>query len=151
MYSGGLGILAGDHLKAASDLGIPLVGLGLLYREGYFRQSLNEDGWQQESYPTNDFHNMAITREYDATGNPHVIEVPLPGRMVKAFIWRCQVGRTTLYLLDCDHEGNTPKDRNITARLYGGGKDTRIEQEIMLGMGGVIALKRSGLHPTVYH
>ncbi len=151
MYSGGLGILAGDHLKAASDLGIPLVGLGLLYREGYFRQSLNEDGWQQESYPTNDFHNMAITREYDATGNPHVIEVPLPGRMVKAFIWRCQVGRTTLYLLDCDHEGNTPKDRNITARLYGGGKDTRIEQEIMLGMGGVIALKHLGLHPTVYH
>ena len=151
IYSGGLGLLAGDHLKAASDLGVPMVGLGLLYREGYFRQYLNADGWQQELYPKNDFHNMSITLEKDQSGTPKVIEVPYPGRKVKAYIWRCQVGRVSLYLLDCDHEDNTIADRNITAQLYGGDRETRIKQEIMLGMGGVIALKALGLHPTVYH
>jgi starch phosphorylase len=151
VYSGGLGVLAGDHLKAASDLGVPLVGVGLLYREGYFRQYLNEDGWQQELYPKNDFHNMSITLEQDETNAPRVIEVPYPGRLVKAFIWRCQVGRVSLYLLDCDHPENTVADRNITAQLYGGDRETRIKQEIMLGMGGVIALKYLGLHPTIYH
>lgn len=151
IYSGGLGLLAGDHLKAASDLGLPLVAVGLLYREGYFRQYLNEDGWQQELYPKNDFHNMAITLEMDAEGNPRVIEVPYPRRMVKAYIWRCQVGRVSLYLLDCDHEDNAVADRTITAQLYGGDRETRIKQEIMLGMGGIIALKMLGLHPTIFH
>ena len=151
IYSGGLGILAGDHLKTASDLGLPLVAVGLLYREGYFRQYLNEDGWQQELYPKNDFHNMAITLEKDEAGNPRVIEVPYPRRMVKAYIWRCQVGRVSLYLLDCDHEDNTTADRTITAQLYGGDRETRIKQEIMLGMGGIIALKMLGLHPTIFH
>lgn len=151
IYSGGLGLLAGDHLKAASDLGVPLVGLGLLYREGYFRQYLNADGRQQELYPQNDFHNMPITLEKGADGTPKVIEVPYPGRKVKVFIWRCQVGRIPLYLLDCDHEDNSPADRNITAQLYGGDRETRIKQEIMLGMGGVIAVKALGLHPTIYH
>ncbi|MFA7693192.1 MAG: glycosyltransferase family 1 protein [Candidatus Hydrogenedentes bacterium] len=151
VYSGGLGILAGDHLKAASDLGMPLVGMGLLYREGYFRQYLNEDGWQQELYPKNDFHNMSITQERNENGSPLVIEVPFPGRKVKAYIWCCQVGRVSLYLLDCDHEENAVPDRNITAQLYGGDRETRIKQEIMLGMGGVIALKALGLEPTVYH
>lgn len=151
IYSGGLGILAGDHLKAASDLGLPLVAVGLLYREGYFRQYLNEDGWQQELYPKNDFHNMAISLVRDEAGNPQVIEVPYPRRMVKAYIWRCQVGRVSLYLLDCDHEDNATADRTITAQLYGGDRETRIKQEIMLGMGGIIALKTLGLHPTIFH
>lgn len=151
IYTGGLGMLAGDHLKAASDLGVPLVGLGLLYREGYFRQYMNADGWQQELYPRNDFHNMPIVMMRDDAGVPLEIQVPYPGRMIKAYLWRCQVGRVALYLLDCDHEGNSLSDRTITGQLYGGDRETRIKQEIMLGMGGVIALKALGLHPTVYH
>ncbi|HOV61608.1 MAG TPA: alpha-glucan family phosphorylase [Candidatus Hydrogenedentes bacterium] len=151
IYSGGLGILAGDHLKAASDLGVPLVGIGLLYREGYFRQYLNADGWQQELYPRNDFHNMGITRVRDKEGAPLVIDVPFPNHKVKAYVWLCQVGRVPLYLLDCDHEENVPADRAITGQLYGGDRETRIRQEIMLGMGGVIALRALGIHPTVYH
>ncbi len=151
IYSGGLGLLAGDHLKAASDLGLPLVGLGLLYREGYFRQYMNADGWQQEMYPKNDFHNMPVNVMRDKDGKPLVIEVPYPGRHVKAYVWRCQVGRVALYLLDCDHEDNSQADRTITGQLYGGDRETRIKQEIMLGMGGVIALKALGLHPTIYH
>ena len=151
IYSGGLGCLAGDHLKAASDLGLPLVAMGLLYRGGYFRQYLNADGWQQEEYPRNDFYNMAIEQVRDAQGAPLVIEVPYPDRMVKANIWVCHVGRIPLYLLDTDHEDNSTEDRQITARLYGGDRDTRIRQEIMLGMGGIIALHQMGIHPSCYH
>lgn len=151
IYSGGLGVLAGDHLKAASDLGMPLVGLGLLYREGYFRQYLNPDGWQQELYPPNDFYNMPIEKVKDEEGKPLVIEVEYPGRMVKAYVWKCQVGRVPLYLLDTDHEDNSPADRAITGQLYGGDRETRIKQEIMLGMGGVIATHALKLRPTVYH
>jgi len=151
IYSGGLGVLAGDHLKAASDLALPLVGIGLLYREGYFRQYLNSDGWQQESYPKNDFHNMPIDQVMDSEGNPMVVEVEYPARMVKASVWCCQVGRVPLYLLDCDHEDNHPEDRAITAKLYGGDHETRVRQEIMLGMGGVILLHQMGLHPSTYH
>ncbi|NLV40373.1 MAG: glycosyltransferase family 1 protein [Candidatus Hydrogenedentes bacterium] len=151
VYSGGLGILAGDHLKAASDLGVPLVGVGLLYREGYFRQYLNADGWQQELYPRNDFHNMPVTQVREADGEPVAIEMPFPGRAVKAYVWKCQVGRVPLYLIDCDHEANSQADREITAQLYGGDRETRIKQEIVLGMGGVIALRSMGIHPTVYH
>jgi glycogen phosphorylase len=151
IYSGGLGVLAGDHLKAASDLGMPLVGIGLLYREGYFRQYLNSDGWQQELYPKNDFYNMPIMQERDKDGKPIVIEVDYDGHMVKAYIWRCQVGRVPLYLLDCDHEDNAPVDRAITAQLYGGDRETRIRQEIMIGMGGVVAMQALGIQPSVYH
>jgi starch phosphorylase len=151
IYSGGLGLLAGDHLKAASDLGLPLVGIGLLYREGYFSQYLNPDGWQQETYPRNDFCNMALDRVMDDKGQPIVIKVPYPGREVNANIWKCQVGRIPLYLLDCDHEDNSPEDRGITAQLYGGNRDTRIRQEIMLGMGGVIAMRALDIQPSVYH
>ena len=151
IYSGGLGILAGDHLKAASDLGLPLVGVGLLYREGYFRQYLNADGWQQELYPRNDFHNMPIEQVRGEDGHQVEIEVPFPGRTVKAWLWICQAGRVPLYLLDCDHEANSQADRTITSQLYGGDRETRIKQEIMLGMGGVHALRTIGLHPTVYH
>lgn len=151
IYSGGLGVLAGDHLKAASDLGLPLVGIGLLYREGYFRQYLNADGWQQETYPRNDFYNMPIQLARDENGAPIVIEVEYPGHMVKARIWKIQVGRVPLYLLDCDHEDNAPVDRAITGQLYGGDRETRIRQEIMLGMGGVIALRALRIHPSAYH
>ena len=151
VYSGGLGVLAGDHLKAASDLGLPLVGVGLLYREGYFRQYLNADGWQQETYPRNDFYNMPTQIVRDEGGAPLVIEVEYPGRMVKAYLWKCQVGRVPLYLLDCDHEENSRADRAITGQLYGGDRETRIRQEIMLGMGGVIALHALGVRPSGYH
>lgn len=151
IYSGGLGVLAGDHLKAASDLSVPLIAIGLLYREGYFRQYLNADGWQQELYPKNDFHNMPIQPARDAAGRHLVVEVEYPNRVVKAYVWRCDVGRVPLYLLDSDHEENSIEDRGITAKLYGGDHDTRVRQEIMLGMGGVIALHALGYNPSTYH
>lgn len=151
VYSGGLGVLAGDHLKAASDLGVPLVGIGLLYREGYFSQYLNSDGFQQETYPRNDFYNMPLTHALDSKGVPVVVDVEFPGRNVKANVWICQIGRVPLYLLDTDHDGNSPEDRTITAKLYGGDHDTRVRQEIMLGMGGVMAMNALGLKPTIYH
>ncbi|HNZ19042.1 MAG TPA: alpha-glucan family phosphorylase [Candidatus Hydrogenedentes bacterium] len=151
LYSGGLGVLAGDHLKAASDMGLPLVGVGLMYREGYLQQYLNADGWQQERYPLNDFYNMPVTLVRDETGNQIVIEVEYPERPVKARVWRIDVGRVPLYLLDCDFDANEPDDREITARLYGGGNDMRVRQEILLGMGGVTMLRRLDIHPTVWH
>ena len=151
IYSGGLGVLAGDHLKSASDLALPLVGVGLLYREGYHRQYLSMDGWQQERYPRNDFHNMCITPELDQDKKHRVIEVLYPDRKVKVRIWRAQVGRVPLLLLDTDFSENEADDREITARLYGGDREMRIRQEIMLGMGGVRALHTCGFHPSVYH
>lgn len=150
-YSGGLGVLAGDHLKAASDLGIPLVGVGLMYREGYFRQYLNADGWQQETYPENDFFNLPLIPETQPDGSPVLVSVPLPGREVWARIWRIQVGRVPLYLLDTNIPQNSPEDRQITARLYGGDHDMRIRQEMILGIGGIRALKALGKKPTVCH
>jgi starch phosphorylase len=151
VYSGGLGVLAGDHLKAASDLGIPLAGVGLMYREGYFRQYLNVDGWQQERYPENDFFNLPLISETRPDGRPLVIIVPLPGRDVSAIVWRIQVGRVPLYLLDTNIPQNTPDDRTITSRLYGGDHDMRIRQEMVLGIGGVRALGALGKPPTVCH
>ncbi len=151
LYSGGLGVLAGDHLKSASDLGLPLVGIGLLYREGYFRQYLNADGWQQELYPKNDFYNIAVAQVRGADGRQMTVDVPYPGRVVTARLWKCQVGRVPLYLLDTDFDANTLEDREITARLYGGDRDVRIRQEIMLGQGGVLALHALGVNPSVYH
>ncbi|MEK6778046.1 MAG: alpha-glucan family phosphorylase [Candidatus Deferrimicrobiota bacterium] len=151
IYSGGLGILSGDHLKSASDLGLPLVGVGLLYRKGYFRQVLNLDGWQQELYPDNDWFNMPVSIEYGPDGKVLTIEVPIGGEMVKARIWRVQVGRTPLYLLDSNVKENSPRAREITSTLYGGDRETRIRQEILLGIGGVRALRALGLSPTVYH
>ncbi|MCD6518530.1 MAG: alpha-glucan family phosphorylase [Anaerolineae bacterium] len=151
IYSGGLGVLAGDHLKSASSLGLPLVGVGLLYQEGYFRQYLNADGWQQESYPINDFHNMPLQLERDGTGQPVTIAVEYPGRTVKAQVWRVQVGRVPLYLLDANVPENSPEDRAITAQLYGGDLDMRIRQEILLGIGGMRALRALGIRPTICH
>jgi starch phosphorylase len=151
IYSGGLGILAGDHLKASSDLGLPLVGMGLLYAQGYFRQYLNPDGWQQEFYPDNDFYNMPIFLERDAGEKEVRVQVEYPGRMVTARVWRAQVGRTPLFLLDTNIPENSEHDRAITQQLYGGDINTRIEQEIMLGIGGARALKALNIDPTVFH
>ena len=151
IYSGGLGVLAGDHLKSASDLGLPLVGVGLLYQEGYFAQYLNADGWQQERYPINDFYNLPIHLERNSDGSELRIAVEYPGRTVYARVWRVQVGTVALYLLDTNVEPNNPYDQNITDRLYGGDVDMRIHQEIMLGIGGVRMLKALGLKVTAYH
>ena len=151
VYSGGLGVLAGDHLKTASDLGLPLVGVGLLYQEGYFAQYLNADGWQQERYPINDFYNMPLALERDREGNELRIAVDYPGRKVYARIWRVTVGRVPLYLLDTNIEPNAPHDQDICDRLYGGDIDMRIQQEMMLGIGGVRMLRALGLHPSAYH
>ena len=151
-YSGGLGVLSGDHLKSASDLGIPLVGVGLLYQEGYFHQYLNADGWQQESYPLNDLANLPLTLMRDEQGAPLRVSVDLPGRSLHAVIWRVQVGRVQLFLLDSNIEDNPlPEDRNLTDRLYGGDRRTRIRQEILMGIGGIRALAALGLRPTVCH
>jgi starch phosphorylase len=151
IYNGGLGILAGDHLKSASDLGVPLVGIGLLYQEGYFRQYLNADGWQQESYPQNDFYNLAVLLERDEEGSPLLIKVAYPGRDVYAQVWYAKVGGLRLYLLDTNIEQNSRQDQDITDQLYGGDLDMRLKQEIMLGIGGVRALKAVGLAPKIYH
>jgi starch phosphorylase len=151
IYSGGLGLLAGDHLKSASDLGLPLIGVGLMYREGYFRQYLNVDGWQQERYPENDFYNLPLIPETNPDGSPLLVSVPLPGRDVWCRVWRIQVGRVPLLLLDTNIVKNTAEDRTITARLYGGDHDMRIRQEMILGIGGYRALIALGKKPAVCH
>lgn len=151
IYSGGLGILAGDHLKAASDLGVPLIGVGLLYQRGYFRQYLNTDGWQQENYPLYDFYNIPVRLVRDKKGKPVTVSVDLRGREVTAQIWKVLVGRVTLYLLDTNIIANHADDRLITETLYGGDNEMRIKQEIVLGIGGYRALKALDLNPTVYH
>jgi glycogen phosphorylase len=146
IFAGGLGVLAGDHLKASSDLGLPLVGVGLLYQEGYFRQYLNAAGWQQEAVADNDFHTLPI----EIVPNVQV-RIQLPDGPVTANVWRAAVGRLQLYLLDTNVPCNRPEQRAITAQLYGGDLDMRLKQEILLGVGGVRALEALGLHPTVYH
>ncbi|MEQ9482838.1 alpha-glucan family phosphorylase [Coleofasciculus sp. F4-SAH-05] len=151
IYSGGLGVLAGDHLKSASDLGLPLVAVGLLYQEGYCAQYLNADGWQQERYPINDFYNMPLHLERNADGSEVRVAVEYPGRTVYARVWRVQVGTVPLYLLDTNIEPNNPYDQDITDRLYGGDLDMRIHQEMMLGIGGIRALKALGYKVNVYH
>jgi glycogen phosphorylase len=151
IYSGGLGILSGDHLKSASDLSIPMVGIGLLYQKGYFRQYLNVDGWQQETYPENDFHVLPVVLERDERGEPLTVEAPIAGRSVKVRIWRIQVGKIPLFMLDTNTVLNAEGDRDITSYLYGGDREMRLKQEIVLGIGGVRALSRMGIRPAVYH
>jgi len=151
IYSGGLGVLAGDHLKSASDLRVPLVAVGLIYQKGYFRQYLNADGWQQETYPDNNFHVLPVTLDRDPDNNLMMIEVPLKDRSVKVRIWRIQVGRVPLILLDTNNVENREEDRDITSYLYGGDRDMRLRQEIVLGIGGVRALSKLGYRPAVYH
>lgn len=151
-YSGGLGVLSGDHLKSASDLGIPLIGVGLLYQEGYFSQYLNTDGFQQEAYPVNDYSNQPVTQVLDSDEKPLIVGVPLPERTLYAQIWRVQVGRVSLFLLDSNIAQNTrSEDRDLTDRLYGGDRRQRIRQEILMGIGGIQALKALGINPTVFH
>ena len=151
IYAGGLGFLAGDHLKSASDLGLPLVGVGLLYQKGYFRQYLNVDGWQQERYPYNDFYNLPVRQVIDSNGRALTVEFEFPNRKVTARIWRVQVGRVPLYLLDTNIPVNSSSDQDITDELYGGDREMRIQQEIVLGIGGMRALKALGIRPTVCH
>ena len=151
-YSGGLGVLSGDHLKSASDLGIPLVGVGILYQEGYFQQYLNADGFQLESYPLNDYVNLPVKLQTDAAGAPIKISLPLPGRELHAQIWKVQVGRVSIYLLDSNIDDNQlEEDRNLTDRLYGGDRRTRIRQEMLLGIGGVRLLRALGIEADVFH
>ncbi|MFM8351581.1 MAG: alpha-glucan family phosphorylase, partial [Actinomycetales bacterium] len=141
-YSGGLGILAGDHLKTASDLGVPLIGIGLFYRSGYFRQALNRDGWQLEHYPVIDPDGSPVTLLREADGSPARIVIGIPGgRTIAARIWVARVGRVPLLLLDSDVEENGPAEREVTDRLYGGGGEHRLQQELLLGIGGVRALR----------
>ncbi|MEK6711652.1 MAG: alpha-glucan family phosphorylase, partial [Nitrospinota bacterium] len=150
-YSGGLGILAGDHMKSASDLGLPLVGVGLLYQQGYFRQYLSADGWQQERYPDNDFHNMSLRLERDSQGDPITVTVDFPDGQLKTQIWRVQVGRLPIFLMDANLPENTPPMREVTLALYGGDMENRIRQEILLGVGGVRLLHKLDLPPVVCH
>jgi starch phosphorylase len=151
IYSGGLGILSGDHMKTSSDMGLPLVGVGLLYRQGYFRQYLNADGFQQESYPENDWYNMPVELRMSKEGVPIKITVDLAGRQAVAQIWEVKVGRSSLYLLDTNIPENPPDIRNVTATLYGGDKETRIQQEILLGIGGIRALRALEINPAATH
>jgi len=152
IYSGGLGLLSGDHLKSASDAGIPLVGVGLLYQKGYLKQSLNPDGWQIERYPINDFFTLPVSPVLRPDGSELHVSVQLPSGPVQIKVWQENVGRLKLYLLDTNVPANArPEDREITAQLYSGDIHTRMGQEIVLGIGGVRALRALGLRPTVYH
>jgi starch phosphorylase len=151
LYAGGLGILAGDHLKSASDLGIPLVGVGLLYQKGYFRQYLDIEGWQQEVYLESDFHSMPLELVRESNGQPLTVSVEFPGRAVHAQVWSVSVGRIKLYLLDTNIPANSSTDRMITASLYGGDLEMRIRQEIILGIGGLRALVAMDIKPVICH
>jgi starch phosphorylase len=151
LYSGGLGILAGDHLKSASDLGLPLIGIGLLYHHGYFRQRLRRDGWQEELYTKIDPDRLPIKLVRRADGTPLLFELQMRGRTVRAQTWRAEVGRVSLYLIDTNVEGNADVDRLISGHLYGGDRETRCVQEILLGVGGVRLLRALGVEPQVLH
>ena len=151
VYSGGLGMLSGDHMKTSSDLGLPLVGVGLLYRQGYFQQYLNMDGFQQESYPENDWYNMPVTLCRDAKGTPISVQVELGPSVATAWIWQVRVGKNLLYLLDTNIEANPPPLRLVTASLYGGDRETRMQQEIVLGIGGIRALAALGIKAVCMH
>ena len=151
IYSGGLGILAGDYIKEASDCNVDMTAIGFLYRYGYFTQTLSPEGQQIANYEAQNFSNLPITQVKEADGSNMVIEVPYPGRTVKAYLWKVAVGRMDLYLLDTDNEMNSEWDRQITHQLYGGDWENRIKQEILLGIGGMLALKKLGIKKDVYH
>ena len=151
IYSGGLGVLAGDHIKSASDLGIPLVGVGLFYGQGYFRQRLDRDGWQREEYIKNEVHQLAMEPAIGKNGRPVVVQVDTRHGSIRAKVWRVKVGRCDLFLLDSDVEGNAPEDRELTSRLYGGDGRVRVHQELLLGVGGLRALTALGITPGVLH
>lgn len=151
IYAGGLGVLAGDHLKEASDLGLPLVAVGFMYPQGYFHQSVSSEGWQEEIYEQLSWADAPVEPAVTQTGERIVIAVPLGERTVLVAVWRVRLGRAKLYLLDTDLEENAPWDRELSARLYGGDRETRIQQEIVLGVGGVRALRALGSDPAIWH
>ncbi len=151
IYSGGLGVLSGDHIKSASDLDIPLVGIGLFYGQGYFRQHLDREGWQQEEYLQTDISQLPMEPAIGANGQPVTIELETRGGLIRAKVWRVKVGRRDLLLLDSDVDGNAPEDRELTSRLYGGDGRIRIRQELLLGVGGFRALRAMGITPGVLH
>ena len=151
IYSGGLGVLAGDYLKEASDKGVSLTAVGLLYRYGYFRQVLSAQGDQVSDKEVIDFQKIPVTPVRDENGNWLMVSVALPGRNVYARIWKTEVGRTPLYLLDTDFEDNAQEDRSITHQLYGGDWENRLKQEMLLGIGGIRALRLLGIEADVYH
>jgi starch phosphorylase len=151
IYAGGLGVLAGDHCKEASDLGIPLIGVGFMYPQGYFHQNVSAEGWQQEVYERLNRGDAAVEPAITADGRPCIVAVPLGNRSVLASVWQVLLGRVKLYLLDTDLEENAPWDRELSARLYGGDRETRIQQEIILGIGGVRALRAMGTLPAAWH
>ena len=151
IYAGGLGVLAGDHCKEASDLGLPLIGVGFMYPQGYFHQTVTPEGWQREVYERLNWAEAPIEPAVTPEGQPCIIAVPLGNRSVLVSVWRVRLGRVKLYLLDTDLEENAPWDRELSARLYGGDRETRVQQEIILGIGGVRVLKAMGSTPTVWH
>ncbi|HEX8229156.1 MAG TPA: alpha-glucan family phosphorylase [Chloroflexia bacterium] len=151
IYSGGLGVLAGDHVKGASDLGVPMVFVGYLYPQGYFRQIINQDGWQEAEYPKFDFDDKPVLPAQTPDGREVIVSVELPGRTVFAKVYRFLVGRVSLYMLDTDIHPNAPADRELSSRLYGGDQEMRIAQEMVLGIGGVRALRQLGIAPRAWH
>jgi starch phosphorylase len=151
IYSGGLGVLSGDHIKSASGLGVPLIGIGLYYTQGYFKQHLDEDGYQREEYIETKVENLPIVPAMGEDGLPITVTIETRNGRLMAKVWLMNVGRIKLYLLDCNVEGNKPEDRELTSRLYGGDERTRIRQELVLGVGGVKALRALGIYPGVYH
>ncbi|HET9222239.1 MAG TPA: alpha-glucan family phosphorylase [Roseiflexaceae bacterium] len=151
IYSGGLGVLAGDHAKESSDLGLPFVAVGFIYPQGYFRQQLDPSGWQEAIYSKLNFADIAASQALTPDGHEVVVEVELPGRTIYAKVYRIQVGRNPLFLMDTDIHPNSPQDRELSARLYGGDQEMRVAQEIVLGIGGVRALRQLGIKPTVWH
>ncbi len=151
IYSGGLGVLSGDHIKSASGLGVPLVAVGLYYNQGYFKQRLDENGFQVEEYLDTQVESLPVVPATGKDGAPLVVSISTRKGTVKARVWLMMVGRVRLFLLDCDVDGNSPEDRSLTSRLYGGDERTRIRQELVLGVGGVKALTSMGITPGVFH
>ena len=151
IYSGGLGVLAGDHLKAASDVALPLIGIGLFYAEGYFQQGIDSEGQQREYYGRTNVEQIPIRKVQDSNGEPVTVSVEIAGRTISMHVWQAPIGRSQLYLLDCDISANPDEDRRLTTQLYGGDQRTRIRQEVLLGIGGVKLLDSLGIRPGVFH
>ena len=151
IYSGGLGILAGDHVKSASDIGIPYIGVGFLYRQGYFQQKINSEGWQESIYESYDFADLAVDPAKDENGEEVYVDIDIAGKKVFVKVWELKVGRVKVYLLDTDIPQNDPEERGLTSRLYGGDQEMRIRQEMLLGIAGVRALRKLGKTPSVWH
>ena len=151
IYSGGLGVLSGDHCKEVSDLGLPFVGVGFIYPQGYFRQRIPPDGWQEAVYDTLNFDQVPLHPVLDVSGNRLIVQVALRGTPVTMQVWQVQVGRVNIYLMDTNVPQNAPWDRDLSARLYGGDQETRIRQEMVLGLGGVRVLGSLGIEPSVWH